>query len=106
MLCSFALESSDGIRLEYVAIFLATLFPGALVAFDYDLLRASPRFTSLRVYCAGIWHNAVVSLLPMYYCIPLIPYWLQLHYALKTFLLLIAYRCFCMYVFSFAHFVD
>lgn len=51
--------ASDGIRLEYVAIFLATLFPGALVAFDYDLLRASPRFTSLRVYCAGIWHNAV-----------------------------------------------
>ncbi|XVF06027.1 hypothetical protein REPUB_Repub06bG0012700 [Reevesia pubescens] len=51
--------ASEGIQLEYIAVFLAVLFPGALVAFDYDLLQALPRLTSLRVYCAGIWHNAV-----------------------------------------------
>ncbi|MFQ6650142.1 hypothetical protein Gotur_022542 [Gossypium turneri] len=52
--------ASEGIQLEYIAVFIAVLFPGALVAFDYDLLQALPRLTSLRVYCAGIWHNAVV----------------------------------------------
>ncbi|MBA0668057.1 hypothetical protein Goklo_001030, partial [Gossypium klotzschianum] len=53
--------ASEGIQLEYIAVFIAVLFPGALVAFDYDLLQALPRLTSLRVYCAGIWHNAVES---------------------------------------------
>ncbi|KAK6233198.1 hypothetical protein SCA6_003271 [Theobroma cacao] len=51
--------ASEGIQLEYIAVFLAVLFPGALVAFDHDLLQALPRLTALRVYCAGIWHNAV-----------------------------------------------
>ncbi|GLT67245.1 hypothetical protein SLA2020_395660 [Shorea laevis] len=54
-----AATSSDGIRLEYIAVFIALLFPGALVAFDYELLQELPRFTALRIYCAGIWHNAV-----------------------------------------------
>ncbi|PPS05714.1 hypothetical protein GOBAR_AA14931 [Gossypium barbadense] len=44
--------ASEGIQLEYIAVFIAVLFPGALVAFDYDLLQALPRLTSLRVYCA------------------------------------------------------
>lgn len=59
--------SSEGIQLEYIAIFLAILFPGALVAFNYELLQAKPRATALRVYCAGIWHNAVVSQLGFVY---------------------------------------
>ncbi|KAA3487237.1 membrane-bound transcription factor site-2 protease-like protein [Gossypium australe] len=46
--------ASEGIQLEYIAVFIAVLFPGALVAFDYDLLQALPRLTSLRVYCAGL----------------------------------------------------
>ncbi|KAH9607936.1 hypothetical protein KSS87_019996 [Heliosperma pusillum] len=50
---------SEGIELEYIAIFLAILFPGALVAFNYELLHSKPRSTALRIYCAGIWHNAV-----------------------------------------------
>lgn len=54
------MESSEGIQVEYVAIFVAVLFPGALVAFDYELLQAVPKFSALRIYCAGIWHNAVV----------------------------------------------
>ncbi|QCD81418.1 S2P endopeptidase [Vigna unguiculata] len=51
--------TSEGIQIEYIAIFIAILFPGALVAFNYDLLQTLPRLTALRVYSAGIWHNAV-----------------------------------------------
>ncbi|KAL8143797.1 hypothetical protein V2J09_016829 [Rumex salicifolius] len=51
--------ASEGIQVEYIAIFMAVLFPGALVAFDNDALLAKPRKISLRIYCAGIWHNAV-----------------------------------------------
>lgn len=56
------MESSEGIHMEYVAVFVAFVFPGALVAFNDDIMQALPCFTALRVYCAGIWHNAVVSL--------------------------------------------
>ncbi|KAF3450123.1 hypothetical protein FNV43_RR06203 [Rhamnella rubrinervis] len=51
--------ASEGIQMEYIAIFVAVLFPGASVAFNYEVLQALPSFTALRVYCAGIWHNAV-----------------------------------------------
>lgn len=57
----FFTQGSEGIQMEYIAIFIAVLFPGALVAFNYELLQALPGFAALRVYCAGIWHNAVVS---------------------------------------------
>lgn len=59
--CTFSMESSEGIQVEYIAIFIAVLFPGALVAFNDDLLQASEHLTALRIYSAGIWHNAVVS---------------------------------------------
>ncbi|KMT10164.1 hypothetical protein BVRB_5g119250 [Beta vulgaris subsp. vulgaris] len=55
-----AAAASEGIQLEYIAIFLAVLFPGALVALNYEVLQARPRSTALRIYCAGIWHNAVL----------------------------------------------
>ncbi|KAI3996996.1 hypothetical protein MKX01_021272 [Papaver californicum] len=51
--------ASEGVHIEYIAIFLATLFPGALVAFNYEILQSLPKFAVLRIYCAGIWHNAV-----------------------------------------------
>ncbi|CAN1225981.1 Membrane-bound transcription factor site-2 protease homolog [Linum grandiflorum] len=50
--------ASEGIQVEYIAVFIAGLFPGALVAFDYEKLHALERINALRVYCAGIWHNA------------------------------------------------
>ncbi|KAL7089795.1 hypothetical protein ACP275_13G205000 [Erythranthe tilingii] len=50
--------ASEGVHVEYVAIFLAVLFPGALVAFNHSSLQALPVVASLRIYCAGIWHNA------------------------------------------------
>ncbi|KAK7360792.1 hypothetical protein VNO77_02807 [Canavalia gladiata] len=51
--------TSEGIQIEYIAVFFAVLFPGALVAFNYELLQTLPHLTALRVYSAGIWHNAV-----------------------------------------------
>ncbi|KAL0727438.1 hypothetical protein Bca4012_023531 [Brassica carinata] len=51
--------ASEGIQMEYIAVFVAAIFPGGLVAFDHDLLQSLPSFNALRVYCAGIWHNAV-----------------------------------------------
>ncbi|KAG9448066.1 hypothetical protein H6P81_014194 [Aristolochia fimbriata] len=51
--------ASEGVRVEYVAIFLAIIFPGALVAFNYETLQSLPNAAELRIYCAGIWHNAV-----------------------------------------------
>ncbi|TKY58505.1 Membrane-bound transcription factor site-2 protease-like [Spatholobus suberectus] len=51
--------TSEGIQIEYIAIFIVILFPGALVAFNYELLQTLPHLTALRIYSAGIWHNAV-----------------------------------------------
>ena len=59
---TFSSGSSEGIPTEYIAIFLAVLFPGALVALSYELLEELQPFAALRVYCAGVWHNAVVCL--------------------------------------------
>jgi len=53
--------ASEGVEIEYVAIFVAVLFPGAFVALNYDLLQNRPLFSMLRIYCAGIWHNVMVS---------------------------------------------
>ncbi|KAJ8574344.1 hypothetical protein K7X08_026149 [Anisodus acutangulus] len=52
--------ASEGIQMEYIAVFLAVLFPGALVAFNHELLQALSKGSALRIYCAGVWHNAVL----------------------------------------------
>ena len=57
----FYMCNSEGVEIEYVAIFVAVLFPGAFVALNYDLLQNRPLFSMLRIYCAGIWHNVMVS---------------------------------------------
>ncbi|GAB2282363.1 hypothetical protein Dimus_016909 [Dionaea muscipula] len=51
--------ASEAIQIEYFAVFIAGLFPGALVAFSKELLEEKSRSTALRIYCAGIWHNAL-----------------------------------------------
>lgn len=30
------------------------------MAFNHEVLQALPRVAALRIYCAGIWHNAVI----------------------------------------------
>ncbi|XP_070012683.1 membrane-bound transcription factor site-2 protease homolog isoform X2 [Nicotiana sylvestris] len=52
--------ASEGIQMEYIAVFLASLFPGALVAFNHELLLALSKVSALRIYCAGVWHNAAL----------------------------------------------
>ncbi|XP_042055461.1 membrane-bound transcription factor site-2 protease homolog isoform X2 [Salvia splendens] len=52
--------ASEGVQMEYIAIFCALVFPGALVAFNDASLQLLPGLASLRIYCAGIWHNAAV----------------------------------------------
>ncbi|KAI8000914.1 hypothetical protein LOK49_LG09G02740 [Camellia lanceoleosa] len=70
-----------GIFPSYVAVFLAVLFPGALVAFNYELLQALPSFATLRIYCAGIWHNAACCALCglALFLLPLILYPFYIH---------------------------
>ncbi|XP_006644452.2 membrane-bound transcription factor site-2 protease homolog [Oryza brachyantha] len=52
--------ASEGIQIEYIAVFVAALFPGALVALNCDQLQNLPPFSMLRIYCAGIWHNVML----------------------------------------------
>ncbi|GMH02414.1 hypothetical protein Nepgr_004253 [Nepenthes gracilis] len=51
--------ASEGIQMEYIAVFIAAVFPGALVGFNQEVLETKSRSSVLRIYCAGIWHNAV-----------------------------------------------
>ncbi|XP_057841462.1 membrane-bound transcription factor site-2 protease homolog [Cryptomeria japonica] len=51
--------ASEGVHVEYIAVFLAILFPGAFVAINYDRLEILSCSRVLRIYCAGVWHNAV-----------------------------------------------
>ncbi|KAA8537145.1 hypothetical protein F0562_029629 [Nyssa sinensis] len=73
--------ASEGVRIEFIAVFLAVLFPGALVAFNYELLKALPRFAALRIYCAGIWHNAACCAFCglLLFLLPLILYPFYMH---------------------------
>ncbi|XP_078153108.1 membrane-bound transcription factor site-2 protease homolog [Carex rostrata] len=56
------LSTCEGLQIEYIAIFLAVLFPAALVALNQISLENLCPFASLRIYCAGIWHNIVLYL--------------------------------------------
>ncbi|XP_078153109.1 membrane-bound transcription factor site-2 protease homolog [Carex rostrata] len=56
-------RQSEGLQIEYdIAIFLAVLFPGALVTLNKISLENLCPFAFLRIYCAGIWHNIVLCL--------------------------------------------
>ncbi|KAK6930559.1 Peptidase M50 [Dillenia turbinata] len=73
--------ASEGIQIEYISLFIAILFPGALVALNYEVLGALSCQSALRIYCAGIWHNLVCSAIcrmAMFF-LPLILYPLYIH---------------------------
>ncbi|XP_008437654.1 membrane-bound transcription factor site-2 protease homolog isoform X2 [Cucumis melo] len=76
-----AAAASEGVKLEYVAVFIALLFPGALVAFNHDALQDSSCFSALRIYCAGIWHNTALSAASglILFFLPLILFPLYIH---------------------------
>ncbi|KAL9406781.1 hypothetical protein Peur_003753 [Populus x canadensis] len=47
-------SGSSEVSTEFIAFFLALLFPGALVALNHELLEEWQKFTALRVYWAGV----------------------------------------------------
>lgn len=57
-------SGSSEVSTEFIAFFLALLFPGALVALNHELLEEWQKFTALRVYWAGVctmlWYAHVV----------------------------------------------
>ncbi|CAL9092398.1 unnamed protein product [Musa textilis] len=71
----------EGLQIEYIAIFLALLFPGALVAFNNDWLQSLSHFASLRIYCAGIWHNVTLcaACVLIFLSLPMILHPLYIH---------------------------
>ncbi|CAM8891182.1 unnamed protein product [Rhodiola kirilowii] len=73
--------AGEGIQMEYISVFFAVLFPGALVAFNSEVLQEVHKSIALRIYCAGIWHNAVccvVSGLALF-LLPLLLFPLYIH---------------------------
>ena len=60
---------SEGVRTQRVALFVALLFPGALVVLDSEAVDALRPWQALRVYTAGVWHNAALCCL----CAALLP---------------------------------
>ncbi|KAK9863384.1 hypothetical protein WJX84_000295 [Apatococcus fuscideae] len=52
--------ASEGVGVHYVAAFSLLLLPGAYVALDGDTLAVLGPWRTLRVVCAGVWHNAVL----------------------------------------------
>lgn len=55
--------ASEGVRTVKVAAFLVAILPGAFVALDAEGLDALPPSRSLRIFAAGVWHNAVLCVL-------------------------------------------
>ncbi|EIE24169.1 hypothetical protein COCSUDRAFT_41457 [Coccomyxa subellipsoidea C-169] len=52
--------AAEGVGIHHMAVFLVLLLPGAYVALDTDTLTILNPLRSLRVICAGVWHNAVL----------------------------------------------
>lgn len=75
------LHHSEGVPIEHVAVFLACLVPGALIALNEESLQLLPPVRALRIYCAGIWHNVVCCtgcyLLLMLFPVILYPFYFQ-----------------------------
>ena len=65
---------SEGVRTHRVALFVALLFPGAMVVLDSEAMDALRPWQAMRVYTAGVWHN--VALCGLCYillaCLPLL----------------------------------
>ncbi|CAH8514811.1 unnamed protein product [Dicrocoelium dendriticum] len=70
LLCAFLHEAGhalaalrERVRLHGVGVFLFGFYPGAYVDLNTADLQSLQPFSQLRVYCAGVWHNAVIALL-------------------------------------------
>jgi S2P endopeptidase len=52
--------SAESVRIESFGGFLMIFYPGAFVELHSGLLAAVRPWQQLRIFCAGIWHNAVI----------------------------------------------
>ncbi|CAH8625722.1 unnamed protein product [Heterobilharzia americana] len=81
LVCAFIHEAGHAIaavrervRLHGFGIFVFGFYPGAFVDLNTaDLQNLSP-FSQLRVYCAGVWHNAVIAVISViiFYMLPVL----------------------------------
>lgn len=64
--------ASEGVGVQQVGAFTLLLLPGAYVALDSGALATLGPWRTLRVVCAGVWHNAVLCAL-CWLCALLLP---------------------------------
>ncbi|KAL3136923.1 hypothetical protein ABBQ32_006529 [Trebouxia sp. C0010 RCD-2024] len=64
--------ASEGVGVQNVGAFTLLLLPGAYVALDSGALATLGPWRTLRVVCAGVWHNAVLCAL-CWLCALLLP---------------------------------
>ncbi|VEL23488.1 unnamed protein product [Protopolystoma xenopodis] len=62
----------ERVRLHGFGIFLLGVYPGAFVNLDRNDLQSLSPVRQLRIYCAGVWHNAVIVFLSiaLFYSLP------------------------------------
>ncbi|KAJ3187031.1 Membrane-bound transcription factor site-2 protease [Gaertneriomyces sp. JEL0708] len=75
--------SVEHVSIQSFGVFLYVMFPGAFVELreqSMDLLRP---YNKLRVICAGVWHNATLTL-AIWGLLWTLPYWLALGYETTT----------------------
>ncbi|KAF7255527.1 hypothetical protein EG68_06923 [Paragonimus skrjabini miyazakii] len=81
LLCAFLHEAGhalaalrERVRLHGFGLFLFGFYPGAFVDLNTADLQSLTPFSQLRVYCAGVWHNAVIAVLSIavFYSMPVL----------------------------------
>ncbi|KAH8868670.1 Membrane-bound transcription factor site-2 protease [Schistosoma japonicum] len=79
LICAFIHEAGhalaavrERVRLHGFGIFVFGLYPGAFVDLNTSDLQSLSPFCQLRVYCAGVWHNAVIAIISIivFYLLP------------------------------------
>lgn len=79
LICAFIHEAGhalaavrERVRLHGFGIFVFGFYPGAFVDLNAADLQSLSPFCQLRVYCAGVWHNAVIAVISIiiFYLLP------------------------------------
>lgn len=62
----------ERVRLHGFGVFVFGFYPGAYVDLNTSDLQTLTPFSQLRVYCAGVWHNAIIALFSVliFYMLP------------------------------------
>ncbi|CAL8073153.1 unnamed protein product [Calicophoron daubneyi] len=62
----------ERVRLHGFGVFLFGFYPGAYVDLNTADLQGLAPFNQLRIYCAGVWHNAVIAIFSvlLFYTMP------------------------------------